>query len=630
MAATLVKQNKMNRTISKKSHSWCWDSHISPKNSKWLQENLEEMDQNVKRMLKLIEEDADSFAKKAAMYYQKRPELISLVEEFYRMYRSLAERYNQVTGELRKSIPSDLQSQGSGISDTSSETPSTLPSRDHRLSRRRSGPRPPGFEFFLGAGGNGTDLSSKEGDETSTLDSESESDDSSVNNSTATQSSEDDQVLRRRIIELEEELRDVKEKFQMLQKEISVRSDVGSKTENSEILLVRIAGYEEELKIARKKIRQSEEQINMLKDELEKYKSMECSNCVHGREVTIVEEGTKNMEDNSTVEKQGLIELNEYSGSSEAASDPEHKIHTLEEELKLTKEKLLDSEKEVARLSFELQNNGSSIHSLQDQLGSTKKDISTWKTKLEKEKKEVLRLQDRIMRYKSNLSDRDQEIRGLRETISNANKSLSEENTQLQAGITRLLKEKTYLEDTLKEMDLRCQSSEEDVRRIKVGKTQMEAMLGAEIEELKAGILEKNGHIEDLNRSLDALELNYDNLRTEKEALDAKIVTYTAEIKLKDIRFDEVSMHLQQLHTQHVELTARAEGAHKQVEELQSRIKELEKEVERQQELILEGAEEKREAIRQLCFSLEHYRNGYHRLRQAVIGHKRLRVMAAS
>lgn len=46
-------------------------------------------------MLKLIEEDGDSFAKKAEMYYQKRPELISHVEEFYRMYRSLAERYDR-------------------------------------------------------------------------------------------------------------------------------------------------------------------------------------------------------------------------------------------------------------------------------------------------------------------------------------------------------------------------------------------------------------------------------------------------------------------------------------------------------------------------------------------------------
>ncbi|KAK2649318.1 hypothetical protein Ddye_016807 [Dipteronia dyeriana] len=50
-------------------------------------------------MLKLIEEDADSFAQRAEMYYKKRPELISMVEDFYRAHRSLAERYDQVRSE---------------------------------------------------------------------------------------------------------------------------------------------------------------------------------------------------------------------------------------------------------------------------------------------------------------------------------------------------------------------------------------------------------------------------------------------------------------------------------------------------------------------------------------------------
>ncbi|PIN17785.1 E3 ubiquitin ligase involved in syntaxin degradation [Handroanthus impetiginosus] len=59
------------------------------------------MDVKVKSMIKLIEEDADSFARRAEMYYKKRPELMKLVEEFYRAYRALAERYNHATGELR-------------------------------------------------------------------------------------------------------------------------------------------------------------------------------------------------------------------------------------------------------------------------------------------------------------------------------------------------------------------------------------------------------------------------------------------------------------------------------------------------------------------------------------------------
>ncbi|EOX94682.1 Kinase interacting (KIP1-like) family protein, putative [Theobroma cacao] len=87
---------------SKGMYSWWWNSHISPKNSKWLQENLTDMDTKVKQMIKLIEEDADSFARRAEMYYKKRPELMKLVEEFYRAYRALAERYDHATGVLRQ------------------------------------------------------------------------------------------------------------------------------------------------------------------------------------------------------------------------------------------------------------------------------------------------------------------------------------------------------------------------------------------------------------------------------------------------------------------------------------------------------------------------------------------------
>ncbi|KAK4264740.1 hypothetical protein QN277_025873 [Acacia crassicarpa] len=87
---------------SKGMYSWWWDSHISPKNSKWLQENLSDMDVKVKQMIKLIEEDADSFARRAEMYYKKRPELMKLVEELYRAYRALAERYDHATVVIRQ------------------------------------------------------------------------------------------------------------------------------------------------------------------------------------------------------------------------------------------------------------------------------------------------------------------------------------------------------------------------------------------------------------------------------------------------------------------------------------------------------------------------------------------------
>jgi KIP1-like protein len=47
-------------------------------------------------MLRLIEEDADSFAQRAEMYYKKRPLLVEMIGDFYRNHRSLAEQCDQL------------------------------------------------------------------------------------------------------------------------------------------------------------------------------------------------------------------------------------------------------------------------------------------------------------------------------------------------------------------------------------------------------------------------------------------------------------------------------------------------------------------------------------------------------
>lgn len=84
------------------AYSWWWASHIRTRQGKWLQQNLQDMEEKVTNILKIIEEDADSFAKRAEMYYKNRPELINFVEESYKAYRSLAERYEHMSGELQQ------------------------------------------------------------------------------------------------------------------------------------------------------------------------------------------------------------------------------------------------------------------------------------------------------------------------------------------------------------------------------------------------------------------------------------------------------------------------------------------------------------------------------------------------
>ncbi|XP_057761250.1 protein NETWORKED 2D-like [Arachis stenosperma] len=84
------------------AYSWWWASHIRTKQTKWVEQNLQDVEEKVTHVLKILEEEGDSFAKRAEMYYKRRPELISFVEETYKAYRALAERYDHISIELQK------------------------------------------------------------------------------------------------------------------------------------------------------------------------------------------------------------------------------------------------------------------------------------------------------------------------------------------------------------------------------------------------------------------------------------------------------------------------------------------------------------------------------------------------
>lgn len=576
-----------------------------------------EMDKSVKRMLKLIEEDGDSFAKKAEMYYQKRPELISHVEEFYRMYRSLAERYDHVTGELRKNLPSDLHSQSSTISDNGSD----LLSPDQRLGRRKSGTRAAGFDFFLGSGGN-SDNYQREGDESSTLtDSEADSDDSSVNNYPILFGNGGEQALQRKILELEIELREAKEKLRLKEEDDADGSSRGHKNEFSGDSFARIAGYEQELRIANEKIQNSEEEIARLKIELQKYRSLEVHLALpESSEQKEVE--TRQAEIESEVPEE--FKCRERFGGLEEAVDSDSRVQALVEELRITKCKVQVSENEITSLRYELERNKSSekIQQLQNQLELAQKEVATWKAKLNAEKREVSKLHERVTRLKTSLLDRDHEIRDLKLAVSDAEQKIFPEKAQVKAEISKLLKERIQFEQELKDLENRGRCLEEEIRKIKAEKSEMEERLNGVIEHLQAEVAERGDTIGTLNKNLDSL-------KTERDDLNARVLTLKADVSSRDDGIDQLNKQLIEAQKERVQLISEAEETQNLVKDLKSRTQELEEEVERQRVVISEGAEEKREAIRQLCFSIEHYRNGYHRLRQAVIGHKRVPVLAS-
>ncbi|KAL2531294.1 Protein NETWORKED 2D [Abeliophyllum distichum] len=92
---SLVSDDKGNAATTRRQHSFNPNTDIE--NSSF----SVDMEVKVQDMLKLIDEDGDSFAKRAEMYYQKRPELIQFVEESFRAFRALAERYDHLSKDLQ-------------------------------------------------------------------------------------------------------------------------------------------------------------------------------------------------------------------------------------------------------------------------------------------------------------------------------------------------------------------------------------------------------------------------------------------------------------------------------------------------------------------------------------------------
>ncbi|KAL5538492.1 hypothetical protein UlMin_044406 [Ulmus minor] len=340
-------------------------------------------------------------------------------------------------------------------------------------------------------------------------------------------------------------------------------------------------------------------------------------------ELSFMKDKIQTKEADLELQKGQVFELQKYIAELETrVSNAYCKGGILVEELEVTRERLEGSNEEITRLKHELLERTSEGQQLQDRLDSERRLISE--------------LQERIVRNDTDLSDRDLEVEELKTQLLDAEEQFSKGKAQLQFDILSLLEKQTDLDMRLKEWELWSKESEEKILLLEAQKVEMQRLyaeqemaLQGEIKQLKAEVVERRDHIEALNKDFDRTKLNYDILMTEKDELSAKVDTLEANVSSRDDQILEMEGHLFQLRRKQEELVAESENVQKLVYELELRVEELQKEVDRQRIMISDGAEEKREAIRQLCFSLEHYRTGYQELRQAFVGHKRRAVMAA-
>ncbi|KAH0659849.1 hypothetical protein KY289_028597 [Solanum tuberosum] len=404
---------------SKKVQRPRWlDSLFGPKNrnSKWLQENLEEMNRNFRRMLTIIEDsNAVSFAKKFEMYDQSRQELINLVDKCYRIHCLLAERYNHETGELLNNIPNSglISSQGS-----SGKISLPLLSKPH---------------------------SSKQ--------------------SNAPVSSVGSRQLKRGVSSIGNNIRHTRK----MARHIPGRNSSSSNYSSNYYSVTQSVGEEEELEaelhymIVKLYIQLEGDRVDkaLLEEKLD---------------LNVL--GLQSQQ--PVISDDRVSDYYSFSSSDDSYTQSnDDDGHELEAELR----------NKIEKLYIEME--GDRVVSM---------------------------LQGGILRYEDNAHDDDEEFRQVRESISsNVDKALLEENLELQGEICRLLKEMSYLE----EYNERCQSLDKALSQAIEERIEAETLFASEVEQLKASIVKKNNDVEELNKILEAVAAERDQLKARVAMLDA-------------------------------------------------------------------------------------------------------------
>jgi chromosome segregation ATPase len=618
------------------------------------------MEKQVKEMLGLIGEGEFS-AEKAEAYYQQRPLLITHVENFHRMYRALAARYNNVTGELRKNIPSSLQSHGSlGVSESDSETQSSSSPESDMQENIPQQKEKPGTDYFDVSIGSGVSSDvSKKGSEgsLSSSDSDSELDEAKEENGSILY------ALSQKIIELEDELHEAKGKLEQhahcqgnvgtgskvaehdeklqtsnvdsnnLRKDLEEResaleslTEVDNEKEARESALESLTEVDNEKEAFEALLLEHKNEIEVLKGAMASaakqfevvlaHRDLEIDNCKH--ELGVVSE--KYLHDKSTLEDehkrlQGVIKNME--GDLAKMSQEKLQLHSRIQELEKAAQSLEHSASEIVKLQEVIRNTQSELEKVTEEKEMLKERANEF---------------EQLCRA---LKISGTEVAMLPETIKN-----------LEAQLERALEENLILQDRIKELEqvmsdsLEKHSHEQscltsDLLKLSEVKTSLEDKLSSVAAELMQVYADKEeeslnneSQISALNQDIANLRSKLELLSSEKAKADDKLTNLLADITTRDEKMKQMDDHLNQLHFEHAKLMAESDSAHKSLSEVRARVSELEEEVEKQKLVISESAEGKREAIRQLCFSIEHYRSGYQQLQQLLRGHRSPLVMA--
>ncbi|XP_020092803.1 protein NETWORKED 1A-like [Ananas comosus] len=561
----------LSHSESRRLYSWWWDSHISPKNSKWLQENLSDMDSKVKAMIKIIEEDADSFAKRAEMYYRRRPELMSLMEEIYRAYRALAERYDHAQGALRQAhqtmaeafpdqIPLEFDDEPSGISPSESEL------HDLDTDRRISPP---------------------------------------FNTADLKKNSREYEMLQKEISRLSEENQNLKnriksqsERTDEAESQVFNLKETLSKLESEkEAALLQWQQSSSRLSNLKAEISHTEKEFAKLKEEmqhgLKNLKSSEHRCLVLERANESLQLELDKLKQRA---KEQQEELNEKQAELEklSISIQEEKLKSMQADMaRLSMEKLLQDSQEKMRLwALEIQGEAGKL-----------KDMEMNKVRLERElekiREEYSRLNEQNKSSTLRIIDLQDEIIFLKDVKGKLEDEVSvhvEEKKVLQKQLSRLKEDKNNSEwrhcslmEQVSAVTSNVESLQALAKELRDGNVELkdiinnhEGVSALHVENLKQlqKMSEKNAALEislsDANIELERLRKKKKKLEDSCEYLNSKVSTHQSERAVLVSQIDFISQNMEKLSVKNIYLENSLSDANIELESLRGKLKELE------------------------------------------------------
>ncbi|CAK8567758.1 unnamed protein product [Lathyrus sativus] len=286
-------------------------------------------------------------------------------------------------------------------------------------------------------------------------------------------------------------------------------------------------------------------------------------------------------------------------------------LDNVRKELELKEEELNEqkklSEEEIFKLEIKITKNLSKIRNLTEQvdvdhkklkiltdeneslrkeLGMKSSMTNQLQCQIKEEKRKRVILENLVIMNEENNNNHEEELRKLNLKQFDLQIGFFSHRKKMEADIASLSKQKKQLTSKLED----CESRNKELKQ---------KLMRNEAENLKHFQVE----IRYLRRKLDERVIDV-------EEANVKIDKLNDEICSRDGEISDMKKYMEEINTSREVLVV-------EENKLKLRVEELEQELIKQKSVILNMADEKKEAIRELCNSLEHYKTGYNEVLQA-------------